>query len=1540
MKKDRATGQNGLRKVMLHQWLKIALIAAFLTGYSGTGLNFVRSASAEESAGGSGFGTNNVAEYDQNANAVAAGAWSYLMLPDAANPVLLEKGDGVKFAADEWAEDTGSSNHVRFVKSDGKMGTDYKKIAFNYTVNGEQAGTTLRVHGHYSAVGSGEFSILLSKDADPNAVQGPYDTLFTYTGAGTDFDLNVTAEEGDDVLFVSHNHLYWWEPSSLNATIEAEQTQQVQQVQQVTADVPAGAIAKNASVSLQSATEGAAIYYTNDNTDPLTSATKSTYANPIKITADTVIKAVAVKDGWLPSDTTALAYTVIEDENPPAGANPTTNNISDYNLAANSVKAGNWSYLQVPATGSPVPLNKGNGDKFAADEWAQDINNSNHVRFVKANGQIGTDWQPIAFNYTVSDDQIGKTLRLQGNYSANPSGHFRILLSKDSDPAAATGPYDTLYEYTGSNTAFKLETAVGKGNDILFVSDNHSLWWEPSKVDATIVTENMPQVQMVSSDPGPGSIPAGAQVPVSLSSATAGATIYYTTDNSNPLSSATKQVYTGPITISQNTVITSVAVKDGMEPSDVSSFKFLVKEPFRNFNGINQGPDANLIGDMAWNRFDFSWGSIEPAKGQINQNQLNELKRRVLEAKNNGITIIPVLGYTAGWAANRDGYSYEYNGYTYEVGPVLSEQNNNLTRQVVQKNAKGEVVSTATRDFEISKTPPADAKDWENFVRLIVTTFGAAPYNLDYFQVWNEAHPESGFWWGGLDQYMDLIHLPAARVIHEAGKKVVYGGWICGAPINDYINLLDRKDAWHSVDVFDMHYMPIAAMDQLYRAAVQRGIADPAVWQTELGFSLNDKFVADTYPRAFYWALDHKSSNPDQFKLIYFANWAPNDPVAYGYNRSLHSGGDLSPKGKTLDILSKLFRGTEISTYSNFTTAPYLKPELNENLSSAEGFLVDGKRVVVAVHLKNQGDANIFTDWNGTGDTIHLGLESSTMTAAFRGIDEHWTVKRVDLFGNETPLNWNEAGSEGGMQVTVPIKDTNAEVGAINATGNETIFYIVAENPDSSTPMDTVKPSWPSGSALTSSNVKQNELTLTWTPAEDNVGVTDYEISWGAGQTKTVTGAQLSATIAGLSAQTDYTFTVKAADAAGNRSAAGPSATVRTLDAVTGGNGGNGGSGGTGTSNPTDNSTTEAPTGDVIAPKVDKDGNLIVEFAGGAKTATIAANLTVDDKSKMKIETANGTLEIPGSVMKKLQGLLTADELKDALISFRMEPISASERALLLDKAGKSSGADVTAAGEIYNFSLAIRSKDGQERNLTRFDEPITLTLKVNPQAETDLLGIYYIADDGTLAYVGGKLIDGNLVAPITHFSNYAVLSYDKSFTDVGETYWAAKAIKQMTAKHIVQGISETEFAPGQNVTRAEFAALLVRALHLQAKGAAKFGDVHASDWFASDIAAANEAGIVNGISEAEFKPKAAITREEMAVMLIHAYEYGKGVKASNEADAAFADYDKISSWAQSAVSSARSLGLINGRGDNRFAPQGFATRAESAQAIAKLIAL
>ncbi|MNE63906.1 Endoglucanase precursor [compost metagenome] len=164
--------------------------------------------------------------------------------------------------------------------------------------------------------------------------------------------------------------------------------------------------------------------------------------------------------------------------------------------------------------------------------------------------------------------------------------------------------------------------------------------------------------------------------------------------------------------------------------------------------------------------------------------------------------------------------------------------------------------------------------------------------------------------------------------------------------------------------------------------------------------------------------------------------------------------------------------------------------------------------------------------------------------------------------------------------------------------------------------------------------------------------------------------------------------------------------------------------------------------------------------------------------------------------------------------------------------------------------------------------------------------------------------------------------------------------MKSLSSKQIVTGVSASEFNPGANVTRAEFTALLVRALGIEAGGQTTFSDVQAHAWYAPYVAAAVSQGIVSGRSSALFAPNAAISREEMAAMVIRALEVKQGQKVSQSSSSAgFADAASISPWAAVYVNTAAGLGLVQGRDGNQFAPKANMTRAESAQVIFKLLA-
>src|SRR5690606_2259225 len=136
-------------------------------------------------------------------------------------------------------------------------------------------------------------------------------------------------------------------------------------------------------------------------------------------------------------------------------------------------------------------------------------------------------------------------------------------------------------------------------------------------------------------------------------------------------------------------------------------------------------------------------------------------------------------------------------------------------------------------------------------------------------------------------------------------------------------------------------------------------------------------------------------------------------------------------------------------------------------------------------------------------------------------------------------------------------------------------------------------------------------------------------------------------------------------------------------------------------------------------------------------------------------------------------------------------------------------------------------------------------------------------------------------------------------------------------------------------VTRAEFTVMLMNALKLDGEETSLsfIDERRIGAWARTAIAHSVEAGIVSGYQDGSFRPGADITRAELAVMVARAY----GLPDEAAATTAFADDGDIPAWAKPAVAWVKQLGIVNGQGDNRFAPNAAATRAEAITMILNL---
>ncbi|XID94887.1 S-layer homology domain-containing protein [Paenibacillaceae bacterium WGS1546] len=175
------------------------------------------------------------------------------------------------------------------------------------------------------------------------------------------------------------------------------------------------------------------------------------------------------------------------------------------------------------------------------------------------------------------------------------------------------------------------------------------------------------------------------------------------------------------------------------------------------------------------------------------------------------------------------------------------------------------------------------------------------------------------------------------------------------------------------------------------------------------------------------------------------------------------------------------------------------------------------------------------------------------------------------------------------------------------------------------------------------------------------------------------------------------------------------------------------------------------------------------------------------------------------------------------------------------------------------------------------------------------------------------------------------------SFADIAG-HWAEGDIKRAAAAGIVNGYPDGTFKPNDPVTRAEFTVMLAGALKLEEKGVelAFTDEALIGAWAKQAVAHAVQAGIVIGNSDGSFRPNAQIIRAEMAVMIARA------LKLQTDAGAltGYADDDTIPRWARGAVEAIRELGIVNGRGGNRFAPNETATRAEATAMLLRMLQL
>ncbi|MCL6664217.1 InlB B-repeat-containing protein [Paenibacillus amylolyticus] len=254
-------------------------------------------------------------------------------------------------------------------------------------------------------------------------------------------------------------------------------------------------------------------------------------------------------------------------------------------------------------------------------------------------------------------------------------------------------------------------------------------------------------------------------------------------------------------------------------------------------------------------------------------------------------------------------------------------------------------------------------------------------------------------------------------------------------------------------------------------------------------------------------------------------------------------------------------------------------------------------------------------------------------------------------------------------------------------------------------------------------------------------------------------------------------------------------------------------------------------------------------------------------------------------------------------------------------------------------LSVDINGQDTEDGSNDYLHKSIVIPAGFNP----DQITVVRIDANGQLHFVPAVFTATQAEILSTQGGEYTIISMNKVFNDV-QQHWAGEDIQQMANKLIVDGRPDGSFAPEQPITRAEFTAMLVRAMGLSG-GSVKtelpsaFNDVDSEQWYANALITAGSKGLVNGFADGSFHPDGQITREQMATMLDRALNL---MKIPNDqltgTTPSFTDASNISNWSSDAVARLVETGIVKGMNGGTFAPQENATRAQSTVMLMRLM--
>lgn len=367
---------------------------------------------------------------------------------------------------------------------------------------------------------------------------------------------------------------------------------------------------------------------------------------------------------------------------------------------------------------------------------------------------------------------------------------------------------------------------------------------------------------------------------------------------------------------------------------------------------------------------------------------------------------------------------------------------------------------------------------------------------------------------------------------------------------------------------------------------------------------------------------------------------------------------------------------------------------------------------------------------------------------------------------------------------------------------------------------------------------------------------------------------------------------------------------------------------------------------DYIISNNDATHTIVIDAAVGLNSASVSIPLSAleyaynqDRNAAVAVRAGDALYLLPLSQVNAPEIARSLNtSTSSVMLNLTVEKLADSTAAELLKLMNGSTTQRIT---DPVDFAVSARA-GSQETEVTLKGEYL---IRTNTTLQDSRTGLARMDDAaGKLTFVPA-VIESLSTRKVLHAKvkgNYTVMTLAnyKYFTDVGN-HWAKDSINVLASKLIVDARQGNAFEPNKNITRAEFAEFVARALGLPGdlKTAQKFFDVTNSPKSAF-IGAAAKAGIVAGNTDGSFKPNSPITREQMAMMMVRAMNYAGYNSTLNFSPASYLQVFKDAKSIQSPESAARMLkeGIIQGVTPTTFQPKGNATRAQAAVMLERLL--